>query len=216
LIPGLRQAALNRVQATLNRALRHDPGTRQSLGDLAGRCLAVTVTLPPLELAVRFTEDGELRLTGEHPEAPDTNLEGTAAALVRLATDTGDRVSFAGTGVIVAGDQDLLRHLKGTLRHLDIDWEEALAELLGDVPAHLIGRGLRGGLRWGLDAGQRVRSGLGEYVREEARLTPGRAELENWIHDVGALSLDTERLAARLDRLRRRLDDTGDNRKGDD
>ena len=46
--------------------------------------------------------------------------------------------SFSGTGVNVTGDLEMLRQLNKIMAGLDVDWEAALAQLVGDIPAHIL------------------------------------------------------------------------------
>ena len=87
---------------------------------------------------------------------------------------------------------------------MDIDWEEQLSKLTGDVIAHQLGNGAR---RIGtlLKHGRRtLQQDIGEYLQEELRVLPSRIETENFSSDVTRLSIDADRLAARI----RRLQDT--------
>jgi len=200
----LQTSAVRALEAVLNRALALDPGTGRSLAALAGKHLEIACTLPPITLAAGFTPDGQLTLTSE-PGEFDLRLTGTALALVTLALDSSDRVSFVGTGVEVSGDNDFLRQLRAVLRNLDIDWEDALATLIGDLPAHLIVVPLRRANRWRRDAQFRAFSGLAEFAREEARLTPTRTEMEKLTTNIRHLNLDVDRIAARIHKLRTQL-----------
>jgi ubiquinone biosynthesis protein UbiJ len=78
-------------------------------------------------------------------------------------------------------------------------------DTLGDVAGHRLAEVLRGVFRFGRNAGRSLTRQLEEFVHEEARLTPPRAELEDFYRDVQALGLAADRLEARLERARARL-----------
>lgn len=202
----LQALALGRLEKLINHALGFDPASVQALGQLGGRTLAVDCTFPPLQIGAEFTPDGKLILSPTLFTDADVTLKGTALALAKLASDSSDKVTFVGSGVTVTGSQDLLRDLRRILASLDIDWEAALAALLGDVPAHLIATTLRSTHQWRQDAGARAFSGGAEYIREEVRLVASRAEVDHWASAVNSLARDTDRLAARLQKLRSRCD----------
>ena len=87
---------------------------------------------------------------------------------------------------------------------LDIDWEEQLSKLTGDIIAHQLGNAARHGrraFRFGLDT---LEKDSGEYLQEELRLLPTRIETENFSDEVSRISMDVDRLAARLKRLQNR------------
>jgi ubiquinone biosynthesis protein UbiJ len=95
--------------------------------------------------------------------------------------------------------------MQRVVSELDIDWEAPLVDTLGDVAGHRLAVALRGLFSFGRDAGRSLARQLDEFVHEEARLTPPRAELEDFYSDVQALGLAVDRLGARLERARARL-----------
>ncbi len=199
--------ALNRAAALVNHALDFDPASRARLSQLAGRTLAVQTTFPSLALGITFDHTGSVVLTPGLPEGAETRLRGSALALARLLADSQGGVTLAGSGVDMAGSQSLLQDMRAVLGTLDIDWEAALASLVGDLPAHLIAEAIRKGHRWQRQAASRALSGSGEYLREEARAVLGRAEMAPWAEQIAHLAEDSDRLLARIARLQRRLDE---------
>ena len=88
---------------------------------------------------------------------------------------------------------------------LDMDWEAPLVDTLGDVAGHQLAQILRATIGWGSQASSSLSRQLGEFIHEEARLTPPRLELEDFYRDVQDLGQRVERLQSRTERLRRRL-----------
>ncbi len=201
----LHSSALMAVESAINSALEYDPATRNAIGELAGKVLAVECSLPPLTFYVIHSEQG-INLMSRYEGSPDTTLHGTALSLAALAVDGEDRVSFYGTGVEVRGDHDLLRQIRKILKRLDIDWEAALAKLIGDVPAHLVGESLRGATKWQKQAAERAGGAAAAFSQEEAGLTPSTVEVEGFNREVKLLSEDVDRLATRFNKLNIRLD----------
>ncbi|MFA5548076.1 MAG: hypothetical protein WDA10_06030 [Porticoccaceae bacterium] len=201
--------ALNPVAALVNHALAFDPASRAALARLAGRPLAVRCTFPALELGAVFDDSGALILTPGMPEGAETCLKGSALALARLAANSNAGVTLAGSGVEMTGSQALLQDMRAVLGTLDIDWEAALAGLIGDVPAHLAAEAVRAGTGWQRQAAGRAFSGGAEFLREEAAIVVGRREFAPWASAVSQLAEDTDRLAARVARLARRLAEDG-------
>jgi len=204
-LSALHSSALMAVEAAINNALAYDPATLQSIACLAGKVLTVECTLPPLTFHIIHTEQG-ISLMSHYEGTADTTLKGSALSLAALAVDGQDRVSFYGTGVEVRGDHDLLREIRRIFANLEVDWEAALAKLIGDVPAHLVGESLRSAANWQKQAAERAGSAAAAFSQEEAKLTPGRAEMTHFSQKVKLLSEDTDRLAAHINRLKVRLD----------
>lgn len=197
----VKTSALMAVEASINTALEYDPATQQAIGELTGKVLAIDCTLPPLKFYA-IHGDNTIHLMGQYEGEPDTTLRGSALALASLAIDGQDRVSFFDTGVEVRGDHDLLRQIKKILKNLEVDWEAALSQLIGDVPAHLIGESLRTSARWQKELAERASHAAAEFSQEEVRLTPSRHEVDAFNSEVKHLANDVERLSARINKLK--------------
>ena len=87
-----------------------------------------------------------------------------------------------------------------------MDWEAALAKLIGDVPAHLVGESLRNAASWQTQTAKRAASAAAEFAQEEIRLTPSANEVAHFRTQVRQLSTDVDRLAARIQKLSLKLD----------
>jgi ubiquinone biosynthesis protein UbiJ len=193
----------HRVADLINRALRYDPATRAMLARLDRKTLRLECDLSPLPLpapvlTLAFHTDGVELEPGEI-DAPTLRIRGSASSFVAMLNDADP--TTRPTGLDVQGDHELLVVLRQQLRSLDIDWEAVAAQLLGDVPAHLLGQSLRNAQQWQRDIAARARVGITEFAREETRL----------ITPLRTLSAGAERLAAALNALSARVDpDIGD------
>ncbi len=206
--PTVTTASLAALEAMVNTALNYDPGSRLALEKLSGQVLAVESTAPAFEMYIA-PGPGGLRLMGVCGEAITTRLRGPLPALLHLAV--ADTTTLADSGVEVLGSTGLLTDLQRVARNLDLDWEEALTQLLGDVLGHQVAEHLRLRFHWlggRLSSAQRL---LSEYLTEELAALPARQELEAFSSRVDELRLGTDRLAARLDQLQQSLRQRQDN-----
>jgi ubiquinone biosynthesis protein UbiJ len=126
-------------------------------------------------------------------------ITGRPVAFAALAL--GDDRVFADERLTVEGDTALAHQLQLALNQLQPDWEAAMANHIGDVPAHFIGKRIRQAVKWSRQAFSTMNANVEEYVHEESRTLPGRRELEATFQDIDELSLRTERLEARLNQL---------------
>ena len=92
--------------------------------------------------------------------------------MAAIAVNAKESISFSGTGVNVSGNLDTLHQLNKIMGDVDIDWEGALAEIIGDVPAHLIAKTVRNSVVIRQDIVTRASTGLVEVAQEEFNLTP--------------------------------------------
>ncbi|WP_280552823.1 SCP2 sterol-binding domain-containing protein [Halomonas sp. 25-S5] len=205
------------LERTLNALLARDPAAPSRLARLAGQRLLVRLEHPALALAIHFHPAGLDLLRPD--DTDETALDETALdeaafdAVVELDAETlgellggasVERLMFQGK-LAVRGRIQLLEATRDLLLDLDLDWEAELARWLGDIPAHSLAEGLRSLSRWGLRTRQEFCADVGEYVFEEARLLPGRHQLEALRDHLTEIEIATDRLEARLARLRRRL-----------
>ncbi|WP_108445249.1 ubiquinone biosynthesis accessory factor UbiJ [Halomonas denitrificans] len=209
LSPTLLLAGLER---TLNALLARDPAAPARLARLAGQRVLLRLERPELALALHFHPAGIDLL---RPDLTDETAFDEAAfdAVVELDAETLgellggapiERLMFQGK-LAVRGRTHLLEATRDLLFDLDLDWEGELARWLGDIPAHSLAEGVRSLSQWGLRTRQELCADVGEYVFEEARLLPGRHQIEALRDHMTELEIATDRLEARLARLRRRL-----------
>jgi ubiquinone biosynthesis protein UbiJ len=206
----MRDLALEGLEQAINRLIELDPAAAAQLAPLHGRVIRVDLRGTGIRLDFVPGHDGRLQLLGRVEGEPDSTLSGSPLDLMR-ATDSseGARQLFSGN-VRIEGDDQTAHRFSEALGGLDIDWEEQLSRLTGDIAAHEIGRGLRALAREGQRIGRSSGENLSEYLTEEARLLPHRFEVEDFLSEVDTLRDDVERLAARITLLeqKRRGDET--------
>ncbi|MFG6665921.1 SCP2 domain-containing protein [Halomonas sp. HNIBRBA4712] len=205
LTPPLLLAGLERA---LNALLARDPAASNRLAALAGSRLLIRLEQPHLALVLAYHEAGVDLLPGDDID------EAQADATVELTPETFsewlsgaslERLMFEGK-LAVRGRLGLLEATRDLFFDLDLDWEGELAGWIGATPAHSLAEGVRRLSRFGLRAKEELLQDLSEYVFEEARMLPGRAQRDVLRDALTDLDMATDRLEARLDRLSRRLD----------
>jgi len=190
------------LEAALNTYVAMDPEAPARFSALEGR--VVGVELRGLDLRFFILPGHSFQVLGDYAGEADAWISGTPLALLRLGTaDERGRPLFTGD-VEIRGDIDLGRRFQALLEAVDIDWEEHLSRLTGDVVAHQVGNAVRDTLAWGRKAADSLGQDLSEYLREESRLLPTRDEVEQFLAEVDTLREDVDRLEARLRRLQGR------------
>lgn len=188
------------LQAVLGRLLRADPEALAALEPLRGRVVALHVTGTGVSLFLRPAAGG-IEVSPQAPSPPEVSLTGTPFALLTMMSGGAGEDADFGSGLSVNGDVGLAQRLRHVLSRLDADWEEQLARVLGDVPAHALGNAARTARDLGTRAGETLVRDVGEYLTEETRLLPGRQELEVYATAVDILRDDVERMQTRVRRL---------------
>ncbi|HTT08855.1 MAG TPA: SCP2 sterol-binding domain-containing protein [Gammaproteobacteria bacterium] len=193
-----------RLLAMLERALRHtlefDPESGAALRQLQDRRIAIEFMELERTLLFAVTPQGPVLKAGS-PEPVHVRLRGTLPSFIGLL-QKGTAAGAA--GVEIQGDLQTAQQLQAILKNMDIDWEEMLARRLGDVPAHQLTRVTRGAWQWLRGRARAFAQDFSEYGRFEAALLPEREEVEGFNTAVDLLRADTDRMAARVRRLRER------------
>lgn len=189
------------LELAFNRYLDMDPAAGARLASLDGRVIALE--LRGLDLMLVFRVQGQDIAFIEEPDPkPDTVLRGTPISLARLGFGRGNVTGTLFSGEVkISGDVETGQAFKAVLDAIDIDWEEQLARLTGDVLAHQLGNAARHTGRWLDHVRLTLEQDLSEYLQEELRVVPTRIEIENLIENIGRLGMDADRLEARVKRL---------------
>lgn len=189
------------LEQALNAYLALDPGSVDKLAGIEGKVVELDLQGPPNIKLYFIPELGKLRVTAYCDQAADAVIRATPLALTRMALSDSADESLFGHGVTLLGDTGLATRIQTLLVNADIDWEEHLSHIVGDIAAHQIGRGARGLLDWGKSVLQTAQMNSDEYLHEELRATPLRREVDEFMNDVDKLRADVERTAARIQRL---------------
>jgi ubiquinone biosynthesis protein UbiJ len=191
------------LSVALSRLLRSNPDTAARLAALEGSVI---------EIALRDSARSAYALPGAHGVTLKRRHEGAVA--VKVSGRVADFLAYArasrrgdslGAGRIeIAGDLAIAQQVQGLLADLSIDWEELLSRIIGDVPAHQVGRAARAVFAFGKQALAKLERDAADYLKHETRLVVSGQELEQFGRAVFTLADDIERLEARIKRLRER------------
>jgi len=198
--PSIKTASLSALEAAINHCLQFDPDARQRVRALTGKVVGIEV----LGLNLKFyllPDSVGLQLRGECDGDVDVWLRGAPLSMMRMGL-AGDqqKALFAGD-VEIVGDTEVGEHIRDIMNELDLDWEEQLSKLVGDVVGHKIGNVVRGVADWAAQTRSTVEQDVSEYLQEESCLLPHREEVGPFLEAVDTLRADVDRMEARVQRL---------------
>lgn len=196
----LPDTAVTAFASAFNRYLRLDPEAGTRMASLEGRCIALEFRGLDLTLYVIPERDG-VRLLQHTDNTPDTVLSGTPLGMAGLGLGRNTEQTLFSGAVVISGDVETGQAFKAILDAMEVDWEEQLSHLTGDVIAHQLGNAARHARRFLTRTRNTLEQNTGEYLKEELRVLPSRIETENFIAEVTRLAMDTDRLTARIRRL---------------
>lgn len=196
------------AEQVLNTLLAQDPHIATRLAPFAGKTIEIRSSAPSATLTLVLHER-RIRLSALDvrtlQQTADARISGRASALLSLLMQPARR-PLASAGIEVSGDSLLIQDLFTTLRALDVDWEDLLAPLLGEIPTHELAQLGQQARQWGTTARHNLGRSVDEYLKEEIRLVPDRAELRRFDAQVDRLRFSLDRAAARAESLQDRVD----------
>ena len=187
---------LTPLESVLNRNIRASSQARELCRRLDGKTLALHVS--GLPASVYFQAHGEtISVASRSVGEPAATLSGSPLALLRLA-GAAPESAIRGGAVQIAGDAEVAQTFRDLLNRARPDLEEELARVIGDVAAHQVGNAVRGAFDFGRRAADTFAQNVGEFLQEERRDVPSRAEAEEFSAGVDRVRDDVARLEARI------------------
>ena len=132
----------------------------------------------------------------------DLTITGTPLQLLHLLIDRADRSIPAASGVVLQGDVLLAKQLLDLFESHDIDWEDQLSRYIGDIPAYHATHFIKRVRDYANRTCANLSDNIKDYLHEEAMWLPGRERLDDFFEDVDRLREASDRLEARIARLK--------------
>jgi len=193
-------AALLALESAVNGYLALDAEIAQQFSELHGKTIGFDLQGTGIVLYFIPSQNGTLQISSKLEADADCLISGSVFSLVRSHFDDDPQQMFEGD-ILVKGSTGLAQKFVAILKRVDVDWEEQLSKVTGDIIAFRIGESLRNSNDWVKNTASTLGLNLQEYLQEEARLLPTVFELEEFNQNVDKTRDAVERLQARLQRL---------------
>jgi ubiquinone biosynthesis protein UbiJ len=205
------------LQRLINDALHYDAQAQRRLAKLAGHSIVLAMREPNLTLTL-FIDQGtepdtaQVTLSTEIPVQPDARVSGKARDLFSVLRADDRAQAMMVHQIDIQGDTRTFFTLQEVMSTLDIDWEMALGDRMGDLPAHALADGLRffGGMA--RTQGRSLNRTVSNFLREESDWLVPNSLWHEHAQSVHQTRLGVDRLGARIARLRQQLDASDNNR----
>jgi len=213
----LKTMLLSGCEELCNRALRYDEASRLAFANLEGKSIAVSTYIDfafiqsDFEFQISFCESGLIFTSLNQNDVlddPDVAIKASSFHLFsRLLSQRG----LLDGDVEITGDRTLVSQVQSILFGLELDWEEPLSHITGDIFAHELGRFAR-------DASQLIKSSgsffekifnesffekdsknLGRTTAKKAHLD--KNEFNTFQQDVDELNKWQEKITSRANHL---------------
>lgn len=214
---------LSAIETALNAWLKLDGESLKKCEPLEGKIIRLHITGFDLNLFFLPAVSG-IQVMGNYPDAAiadgtsdnsdesaekhnfytgevDATIHGSPIALMRLSSADNAGASMLESDVEIDGDMKVAEQFSAILKEVDIDWEELISKLVGDIFAHQAGEAVRSGSDWFGQTIEAMKLNTSEYLSEESKLTPAETEIEHYMSQVDDLRMDIDRLEARIKNL---------------
>lgn len=191
------------LETVINQALRLDPASQAALIPLTGK--VISITLSSVEQTIfLFIDKQQIMVMGHYEGTVNTAIQGPPFTLLHLLLQPDASLSDY-PAIHLQGEIGTAQQFFNILRQLEIDWEDYLAQWLGDAPAHQMGTWLKQGQAYLNERLTQIPLNLKDYLQEEIRTLPASAEADAFFNAVDTLRDDLERLEQRVHRLQAHL-----------
>jgi len=189
------------LEQAINLPFRLDSEARGGLALLQGRVMRITFTKPSWACDLTFHAD---RIAVAAPgERCDVALKGSVGQFIALMRAQPEQTQeVMASGLRIEGDIECAFAIKRLFERATVDWEELLAGIVGDAPAHFMSRSLKRAKESVKYAITRLAENAVEFAQEEERILPRPQEIDVFLHEVDSLRDNVDRLAQRVQRLR--------------
>jgi len=192
------------LESAVNTYIAMDPEAQQQFARFSDKIIAIDLESTGLTLFCLPQAQGMTIMTNYEGEA-DTVIAGRPISLAKLSLRGDTKVMFEGE-VTIRGDVELGQKFKRAIESIDIDWEEHLSRITGDVIAHKAGHMIREMASFWRANQNRAQDNGREYLQQELNVIPTHEEVEGLINDIENLRDDVARLAARIKLLQNHND----------
>ncbi len=201
--------AIRPVEDLLNRVLAKDSYLQSRLKTFLGKSLQIAVHPPGTTVTVLFEQD-RIRLLSSPAELLDieitASIRGNVSELLPLLIEKPDRRPLSNPAITITGDINFIQDIYASLHNLDIDWEDYLAPMLGNLITNELSQFGKDLQEWTQQVSSNMKRNVDEYLKEEERIFPKKEQLKDFSEELERLKLKIDRVKAKFNVLYERLD----------
>jgi len=188
------------LETAINAYLAMDQHADEYLEPMAGKVLAIHITSFN-ETLYLCPAHQRLQLLEHYEGEADATLSGSLSALGLMGLSATPMRSLFKGEVKMSGDTLLAQKFQRLFEKLDFNVEAKLARYTNQRFAQNLIGFFRGGRDWSEHTLTSFRLNLEEFLQEETRELPAKAEAEIIFQEIDACRSDVDRIEARIDRL---------------
>ncbi len=192
---------ISALELALNQYLSLDEDVSLFLKPLANKVIAINI-LPFDETIYLCPTAEKIQVLENYLPEVDAKISGTLSALGLMGLSSTPMRSIFNGEVKIEGDTETAHKFQQLFDKLDIDLEEKLSQVTGDVVAHKIGIFFRGSQKWTEESIKTFKLNTKEFLQEETRDLPAGPEADILYSQIDEMRADVDRLSARIEQLK--------------
>lgn len=188
---------LSGLEKALNAYLRLDPESIKRLSVMKNKIIKIKITDWNLAFFV-LPSQTEIRLLSNCKNEPDIIIASTLFGLFKVGFAKGRGSTLFKNAFEISGNTDIGEELRDILSNIDIDWEEHLSKITGDIIAHKISVEVHRMKKIGKFITSAFSENIKDYLQIEAQFMPTSEEVDYFMQSVTHLQYDVERVEVRI------------------
>lgn len=184
------------VEIVSNNYLKLDAQSSQRVSQLTGRFIEIRVK--PLPTFYFHVNEQQLDVLSGYEGAVDSCLETSLLSLKKLRDPNQLPALIKSGDVELTGDIRLMQQFAALFSEVEVDIEEKMAKVIGDVAAHLLVRQFVHLMHTFKTVATKSEQWASDVTIEEWRLAPGQLEYAHFTDEVRSLSSSVNSLSKRL------------------
>ncbi len=195
---------LTPLEQGLNYYLKLDPAWPSWIAPLRGKTLSILLRPLSLRTLIYVGSQG-FRLSIDDNAPSDAEIIGSPSTLLTYLITRQMSPLLHDGRLQLLGDLSCIQAFEQLMQQIQADWEALLADLIGDTAAYRLGQAFLRTKAACHRGGEMLGRQLTDYLQDELLLLPARALLEDFYCQVDNLRETSDRLAARIARLKSSL-----------
>lgn len=197
---------LSAIETAVNAYFKLDNNSLMQLKHLDDKVICLHIT--GLDIKLYFLPDTKgLQVLSNYGDTPDVTIHGSPMALMRLGMSNNSGKTLLDSDAYIEGNMGVANHFTDILKGIDIDWQERLSLVVGDIITQQTASIVEQSKGWLSSTHHATRHNIAEYLSEEAQLLVTGTEVEHYLDEVDALRADLDRIEARANRLQKHPQD---------
>ncbi|MEY4768477.1 MAG: hypothetical protein RL637_1116 [Pseudomonadota bacterium] len=196
----LKSLLLSKIEIAVNSYLNLVDNSSTLLIPLSGKVIAIRI-LPFNEILYLKLSQFNLHCLAEYSGKVDTEFSGTLFDFAWLGLSQQPMRFIHQQQIHIQGDLEVARQFQHLFKNLQPNFEQKLAQYTGETVAHYCSQQFHQTAQWTQQFLSILSLNLSEFLQQETKDLPAKAEADIFYTQVDELRMDHDRLMARIQRL---------------